>query len=56
MHSLIIINRLLYITSIIIRSLIAIALLYNNIIDIASNGLPNTNMLLTILASVAKGL
>ena len=56
MHSLITINRLLYTTSIVVRSLVAIALLCNNIIDMASSGLLNTDMLLTILASVAKGL
>jgi hypothetical protein len=56
MHSPITINRLLYITSIIIGSLMAAAPLYNNTIDMAGGGLPNTDMPLTISASVAKGL
>jgi hypothetical protein len=49
-------NRLLYITSIIIGSLMAAAPLYNNTIDMAGGGLPNTDMPLTISASAAKGL
>jgi hypothetical protein len=34
----------------------AVAPLYNNTIDMAGSGLPNTDMPLTILASAAKGL
>jgi hypothetical protein len=54
MHSLITINGLLYASSIIIRSLVAIALLCNNIIDIAGGGLPNADMTLFILVSIVK--
>lgn len=49
-------NRLLYATSIVVRSLVTAAPLCNNTIDMAGGGLPNTDMPLTILASAAKGL
>jgi len=54
MHSLITINGLLYASSIIVRSLVAAALLCNNTIDIARGSLLNANMTPFILASVIK--
>jgi hypothetical protein len=53
-HSPITINGLLYTSSIIIGSLVAIALLCNNIIDIIGGGLPNANIILFILVSTVK--
>jgi len=54
MHSPITINSLLYVSLIIIGSLITIVLLYNNTIDIVRGGLLNTNIPLFILVSVVK--
>jgi len=55
MHSLVIIGGLLYASTIVIGSFVAVALLYNNTIAIARSSLLNISKLLSILTSAIKG-
>jgi hypothetical protein len=55
MHSPVIISGLLYISAIVIKSFIAIAPLYNNIIVAIGGSLLNINKPSSILTSIVKG-